>query len=237
MDRVEKVELLAKFIRASKNMYVMTGAGMSTESGLPDFRSNGGLWHGVDPRIIASVDAIAPQRDDESLEQYDMRISRFHRFYSERRFNVRSHKPNAGHEILAKWEHLGFVKGIITQNVDGYHQQASSKNVIALHGNILDDKFTDGIKRPDIVLFGEDLPSFNLALEAVKDCDFMLVLGTSLEVAPANLLPYAPLGNRGRMAIVNMTPTAMDSVADLVINDTKIVNCLEVLDSILFPTE
>ena len=108
----------------SSKIVVFTGAGMSTESGLPDFRSGEGLWKKFDPMKLATVEALEKNYDE------------FHAFYSLRLEQAIGTRPNRGHEFLAKWEEAGWIQSIITQNVDGFHQGAGSKNVIELHGRL-----------------------------------------------------------------------------------------------------
>src|SRR4051812_37711258 len=115
--------MIAKWMKESKNTVVFTGAGMSTESGLPDFRStNQGLWKMKDPSRIASVRAL-----NDNVEE-------FFEFYRNRVAGVKEYTPNRGHLLLAKWERDGLIDGVITQNVDGFHTDAGSRNVMELHG-------------------------------------------------------------------------------------------------------
>ena len=117
--------MIAELIRNSKYTIVYTGAGMSTESGLPDFRSaKTGLWETEDPALIASTEAM--NRD----------VERFFQFYRERVLGLKDCTPHNGHKILAEWERVGLIKGIITQNVDGFHSEAGSENVMELHGTL-----------------------------------------------------------------------------------------------------
>lgn len=120
---IEKVGRLSQFL-AGKDVVVLTGAGMSTDSDVPDFRSTNGMWQDADIERLASPEGL---NDD---------FERFTEFY---RWRIREHskcKPNRGHEILANWEHRGLVRGIITQNVDGFHQEAGSSNVVEMHGSL-----------------------------------------------------------------------------------------------------
>ncbi len=186
-------------LRASAYLLAFTGAGMDTESNLPDFRGAGGLWKKHDPRNLASTEALH--------NNYEL----FQEFYSQRIQNLSSVSPHRGHEILARWEQEGLLKGIITQNVSGLHVQAGSKNVMELHGNIrhiycencgVDHEGEDffagvrcscgGLLRPGVTLFGESLPqeAFHQAMEELSKADMILILGTSLEVFPAARLPF-----------------------------------------------
>ncbi|SDI29584.1 SIR2 family NAD-dependent protein deacylase [Natribacillus halophilus] len=182
-----------------KRLAILTGAGMSTESGVPDFRSQSGLWAKHDPMQTATVEALE--------ENYD----HFHDFYSSRLDRLQTLKPHSGHDIITKWQKAGIVSVIATQNVDGLHQEAGSANVAELHGNLREFKCHDcrthasqedfiskngcrrcgGKLRPNIVLFGEQLPmdTWEYAMERIRESDALLVVGTSLEVAPVNQLP------------------------------------------------
>ncbi|WAA10925.1 NAD-dependent protein deacylase [Fervidibacillus albus] len=217
---------------------VFTGAGMSTESGLPDFRSKKtGLWKKKDPATIASTDAL-----NNNVEQ-------FIDFYRERVLGVKEFGPHKGHRILAEWEQKGIIQSIITQNVDGFHQQAGSERVIELHGTLQklhcqscgkeydSEQYVNkdyhcscgGILRPSIVLFGEALPedAFQQALEETEKAELFIVLGSSLSVTPANQFPLLAKQNGAKLMIVNMEPTTFDMYADVVINKEKIGEFLE----------
>ena len=227
--------MLKKLIDNAKYTVVFTGAGMSTESGLPDFRSaTKGLWQMKDPAKYASVDALYNNR------------SEFAKFYRMRIENLLKYKPHKGHYILADLENRGRVKSIITQNVDGYHKDAGSKNVIELHGRIYGlhcltcdavyhcKKYMEeggtkcdscgGFVRPSVVLFGESLPqdAMDKAYEETMKADLFIVLGSSLSVSPANQFPLIAKRNGAKLAIMNMEPTLMDSYFDLVINKQSI---------------
>jgi NAD-dependent deacetylase len=220
---------------------VYTGAGMSTESGLPDFRSaNTGLWEKEDPTKIASTEAL--NRD----------VEKFFQFYRERVLGVKDCKPHKGHDILAKWEKDGLIQSIITQNVDGFHSEAGSKNVMELHGTLQkvhcetckkeygnemyeSESFyceCGGKLRPSIVLFGEGLPeeTFMRAVQESENADLFIVLGSSLTVTPANQFPLIAKENGAKLLIVNMDPTHFDELADVVINDKKIGEVLSEID-------
>ncbi|WP_456279410.1 NAD-dependent deacylase [Bacillus sp. AK128] len=214
---------------------------MSTESGLPDFRSaKNGMWKGIDPLKLASVDALENNKND------------FYKFYSKRIVDLKGVHHHIGHEILANWERKGIVKSVITQNVDGLHQQAGSKKVYELHGTLRQchchDCFRNyscdeyaagtiqckcgGTIRPSVVLFGEGLPEEAIlgAAEETAKADLFIVLGSSLTVSPANWFPMDAKENGARFVIVNMDPTELDEMADLVINDIKIGELLRTLN-------
>jgi len=219
-----------------KNMVVLTGAGMSTASGLPDFRGDQGLWKNRDPRRLASISAM-----ENSPEE-------FYEFYRERIRALLGVRPNRGHEILAWWEQEGYLLGIITQNVDRLHQEAGSMKVWELHGSLREVRCSRCRRRhgsemllertdcphcgwplrPDVVLFGEYLPEEALekAEELATSCGCFLVLGSSLEVSPANWYPSLAKRSGAELYIVNKTPTPLDSRADGVIHG-DIIETLE----------
>jgi NAD-dependent deacetylase len=233
--------LLVDLLEKSNYIVVYTGAGMSTESGLPDFRSaNTGLWEKEDPTKIASTEAL--NRD----------VEKFFQFYRERVLGVKDCKPHKGHDILAKWEKEGLIQSIITQNVDGFHTAAGSENVMELHGTLQkvhcetckkeygnemyeSESFyceCGGKLRPSIVLFGEGLPeeTFMRAVQESENADLFIVLGSSLTVTPANQFPLIAKENGAKLLIVNMDPTHFDELADVVINDKKIGEVLSEID-------
>ncbi|MEK4025209.1 MULTISPECIES: NAD-dependent deacylase [Sporosarcina] len=233
--------MLADLLKKSKRTIVYTGAGMSTESGLPDFRSaKTGMWEMEDPSKVASVTAL-----NEQVEQ-------FFQFYKQRVLATKETGPHAGHRILAKWEQQGLISGIITQNVDGFHTMAGSKNVMELHGTLrkvhcescgkdysneryAQDEFyceCGGKLRPSVVLFGEMLPeeAFLQAIFESEKADLFIVLGSSLTVSPANQFPTMAKEQGAKVVIVNLEATEMDDIADLVINGRKIGEVLKEAD-------
>lgn len=236
---------LEKFIDLLTNAsytIVFTGAGMSTESGLPDFRSKDrGLWEKFNPDELANVHALLHNTEE------------FTKFYQYRLSEVNKYQPHEGHKILAAWEKRGIIKGIITQNVDAFHSDAGSENVMELHGSFrtfhchkckkeferavyLDGVSTcdecGGTIRPGIVLFGENLPqhTFTKAEEEALQADLFIVLGSSLSVSPANMFPLVAKENGAKLIIVNREPTQYDSLADLVIQDKSIRQLLMEVD-------
>lgn len=235
--------MLAALLKESKYTVVFTGAGMSTESGLPDFRSAKGLWKQVDPTKLASIDALENNRDE------------FIQFYHKRMQAIHKYKPHRGHEILGKWEQEGYIQAIITQNVDGFHQRAGSKNVTELHGSLrtvhchtcgkkypssefIAGRFNcdcGGFLRPSVVLFGEMLPfdAVQKADEETAKAELFIVLGSSLTVYPANSFPVDAKKNGAKLVIVNMEPTEYDDLADFVIHDRKIGEVLQEIDEMI----
>jgi NAD-dependent deacetylase len=232
-------ERLADWLKESRYTMVLTGAGMSTESGVPDFRSKNGWWQNIDPRTVAAVAALQ--------ENYPL----FHEFYSRRIKGLEQVKPHQGHYVLSDWQRRGLIQTLATQNVDGLHQHAGSLDVFELHGSIhsvrchdceapaektdflqgIPCRYCSGPLRPDVVLFGEMLPEdvWNAALAAVSRAELLLVIGTSLQVYPVNQLPALTLG---RVAILNAEPTEMDSLFDLAIHG-QAGNLLQAIDQVL----
>lgn len=230
----QSIELLTDFIEKANNAVVLTGAGVSTESGLKDFRGTNGMWNNKH-----IMDIACPQGMDKD---YDT----FLQFYRTRISDVIECNPNSTHHILAEWQSKGIVNTIITQNVDGYHRKASKgvSTIIELHGDInwchcsrcnheipsmsfLEDPLCPVCKarmRPSIVMFGERLDDNAIANSVYKciNADLVIVLGSSLGVAPANQLPMLVKENGGKIAIVNKGETILDDDADLLIGDNSI---------------
>lgn len=227
---MSEIERLAELIRQSHNITLFSGAGMSTESGLPDFRSTGGLW--TNNRRFAELASVDALRHDHA---------EFVAFYRWRISELAKYGPHAGHRVLAKWEHDGRLQGLITQNVDGFHHQAGSQRVHELHGSLrlvrcqacqeeapaarlLQEPPTcacGGKLRPGVVLFGEQLPrgALGAADRLSRQADLFLVLGSSLLVSPANFFPEQAQAAGAKLVIVNNEPTPLDGLADLIIRE------------------
>jgi NAD-dependent protein deacetylase/lipoamidase len=216
---------LAVLVRERQPCVVLTGAGISTESGIPDFRSATGIWAEVDPFEVASIQAF--RRDPE----------RVWGFYRSRIQSLLQAEPNVGHLALAELERRGHVEAIVTQNIDMLHARAGGRQVIEVHGSIRsatcpscgNEADLDGvlaqleecpaplcdrcgtILKPGVVLFGELLPPAAMAraTELARDAGLMLVVGSSLEVWPVAGLPL----EAGALAIVNRGPTPLDDRA------------------------
>ena len=229
---MDKIKRLAKIITDSSNTVFFGGAGVSTESGLKDFRSKDGLYnekYKYPPEEILSHHFFLEHPEE------------FYKFYKDK-LNSLNYKPNIAHNVLAILENKGLVNTIITQNIDGFHQMAGSKNVIELHGSVLRNhcmkcnKFYDakkvfftesipkcncgGIIKPDVVLYEEQLNEIDLitAIEKVKEAEVLIIGGTSLNVYPAAGLINYFKGNH--LILINKEKTPYDTRCDLVIYDS-----------------
>ena len=226
---MQETETLRDWIKQAQRIVFFGGAGVSTESNIPDFRSEDGLYHlsyQYPPETILSHTFFMRQTEE------------FFRFYRDKMLYLDA-RPNAAHKALAKWEREGKLQGVITQNIDGLHQKAGSKTVIELHGSVLrnycmrcgkfysaeDILYSEGVPRcscggiikPDVVLYEEALDQKNLemAVQMIQSADVLIVGGTSLAVYPAaGLIDYY----RGhRLVLINKAPTPYDRKADLLI--------------------
>jgi len=223
-------------IKESKNIVALTGAGISTESGIPDYRTPGkGLWEKMDMSVV-------------SLDGFIEDPSRYYN-YSKELYEIRSKaKPNEAHILLANMEKNGLLSGVVTQNVDGLHISAGSEIVHELHGSLrlavclscnaltsMENAMKKvmegqnppvcedcgGVLKPNAVFFGEALPRipWEESVELVKNCDLLLAIGSSLQVSPANVLPDLALKNKAKLIIMNLMPTPYDTDADIVVRE------------------
>jgi NAD-dependent deacetylase len=244
-------ERIAELIREAKSCVALTGAGVSTESGIPDFRSPTGVWATVDPREFASLSAF--RRDPEKVWS----------FYRLRINMLTQAQPNRAHRALAALERGGWLEALVTQNIDLLHERAGSRQVIEVHGSIRScscgrcrERYalarvlellaaTDGaprcpecasILKPDVVFFEEQLPvdAIDRAYALARETGLLLVVGSSLEVYPVAELPSVTKAAGGRVAIVNLGPTQFDGLADLVV-DGPAGEVLEQVVSLLEP--
>jgi len=217
------VSALAALVRERQPCVVLTGAGISTESGIPDFRSPTGIWAQYDPMEYATIEAF--RRDPAKVWE----------FYARRFEALTRAEPNAGHLALAELEQRGLVSAVVTQNVDGLHLRAGSQEVIEVHGSMRTAVCLDcgeqvpldpaapqcprcgAILKPGVVMFGELLPegAMERASELVRAAGVLLVVGSSLEVYPVAGLPEEALTSGGALAIVNRGPTPYDRVATI----------------------
>jgi len=233
-DLRETADAFVRLVMSSGDAAALTGAGISTESGIPDYRSPGtGLWGKMDQSVV-SLEGFrrAPNRYyDYALELYPLR---------------RSAKPNPAHKMLAELERRGMLKGVITQNVDGLHQDAGSEEVHELHGSLrqavclecsmlhsMDEVMErvvsgenpplctscGGVLKPNAVFFGELLPRvpWQKSLMLAQESDIFITIGSSLQVSPANTLPDIALRRGAKLVILNLTPTPFDEDASLVV--------------------
>ncbi|MDT6964556.1 NAD-dependent deacylase [Cupriavidus sp. SZY C1] len=225
-----KLEQARTWIAAAQNIFVLTGAGISAESGVPTFRDAlTGLWARFDPEELATE--VAYRRQPALVWQW----------YQHRRELVAAARPNPAHYALAALARQKSVT-LITQNIDGLHQQAGSEHVVELHGNLFANKWLDScgrcdtvppvpgdpphcalcgaMMRPGVVWFGEDLPRVARfrADHAAQTCDLCLVVGTSGLVYPAAALPGLAKEHGARVIVVNPQPSALDQTADLVVS-------------------
>jgi NAD-dependent deacetylase len=241
---------VAELLRDSRSAVVLTGAGISVPSGIPDFRSPGsGLWEKVDPMEVAHIEAW--RRDPD----------RFWSFYSERFASLRDKQPNEAHLVVAELERRSLVRGVITQNVDRLHRLAGSEQVIEVHGSIdwsvcLRCGGKQSLERvvelvagrqgpptcpacvaplkPDVVLFGELLPERAMAAaqKLAAEADLMLCIGSSLEVYPVAGLPALTKGGGGRLALVTQGPTPYDQDAAVKLSGDVVAELRAVLEAL-----
>lgn len=243
-ERREKVRTLARLLEESRHTVALTGAGVSTESGIPDFRSPGsGLWTKVNVELF-------------TIEGFKANPGAFYENGQPFVRLLAGAEPNLTHRALAELERSGHIKAVITQNVDGLHQKGGSKRVLQIHGSLdsasclhcrrkvpieeVASDLEEGLLpplcldcgeplKPDVVLFGEPLaPDYREALTEAKQADLILVLGSSMQVSPANEIPSLAR----RLAIINRTATFYDKEADVVIND-RIAGVMEQLMTVL----
>ena len=228
----EKINEFIKIINESNNIVFFGGAGVSTESGIPDFRSKDGLYN---------QKYKFPPEEILSHTFFMNNTGEFYKFYRDK-MNSLKYEPNITHLKLAKLEKIGKLKAIITQNIDGLHQKAGSRVVYELHGSVLrnycmkckkaysaDYIFSNenipicecgGLIKPDVDLYGEMLNDdiVSKSIEAIKNAEVLIIGGTSLTVYPANSLIYYFKGKK--LILINKDFTQMDNMADLVINDS-----------------
>lgn len=230
----EQVKKVGELLKSSRYTVCLTGAGVSTASGIPDFRTPGkGLWSKVNPIEVTSIQAF---RDNPS---------RFYKFYRPRIEELQRVSPNPAHKALAKLEDAGYLQFLITQNIDNLHQRAGSKHIMEIHGNLnqaicircgerissqelikrIDENKNGipycqcgGVLKPDVVLFGEALSNIEEAIDEASKAELFLAIGSSLQVSPANLLPEYSMAKKGKLVIINYMQTYLDKKAAIVVN-------------------
>ena len=248
--RMTQAEQLAELLVSSTSAVVLTGAGVSVPSGIPDFRTPGtGLWENVNPMEVAHIDAFRKSPDQ------------FWQFYSERFVMLHEKRPNGAHRALAELEARGLIRGVVTQNVDRLHRAAGSENVIEVHGSIEHsvcpecngrfelEKVMDMLShtagapecpacisplKPDVVLFGEMLPEAAMAdaHSLAAEADLMIAIGTSLEVYPVAGLPAVTQAAGGQVALVTAGPTPLDGSAVVKLDGDVVEELEAVLDAL-----
>ncbi|MFP4011086.1 MAG: SIR2 family NAD-dependent protein deacylase [Spirochaetaceae bacterium] len=226
------LERAAYYLRGASHTTAFTGAGISVESGVPQFRGNDGLWSRYDPEVFdITYFRTYPEASWRAI------LSIFYETFAEV-------SPNAGHKALAELERLGFVKEIITQNIDNLHHRAGSRQVWEYHGSSRELLCLDcgkhysadraletsppprcecgGVLKPDFTFFGEPIPAraAEEAERAARECDLMLVIGTTGEVFPASMLPYTARDTGARIIEINPEPSAYtDTITDVSIRE------------------
>jgi NAD-dependent deacetylase len=234
-EQQAEILLACELIRATNRGVVLTGAGISTPSGIPDFRSAGsGLWSRYNPMEVASLSAF--RYKPENFFDWMRPLAR----------QMAHAQPNPAHIALAHLEQAGFIRAVITQNIDGLHQRAGSREVFEVHGTFqtltcigcyrqypaggyIEPYIDKGliprcpkceqVLKPDVILFEEQLPyrTWTLAQQACHQCDLIIVAGSSLEVTPVANLPYEAVQNDAKLIIINQTPTYLDSRANVLL--------------------
>jgi NAD-dependent deacetylase len=244
-------EHVAHLLADARRAVVLTGAGISVPSGIPDFRTPGeGMWEKVDPMEVAHIDAF--RRDPD----------RFWHFYSQRFMSLRDKQPNRAHAIVAELERRGLVRAVITQNIDRLHRAAGTEDLIEVHGSISHSICPEcggrfeletvvamlerepnsapecsacvAALKPDVVLFGEFLPEAALrrAHDLAAEADLMLAIGTSLEVHPVGSLPGTTLDKGGKLVLVTQGPTPYDRDADVKLTGDVVHELSAVMNSL-----
>ncbi len=223
-------ERAARLLARAKKAVAFTGAGISVPSGIPDFRSPGGLWSRFDPMDVASVQALA--QNPRGVWEFLLDAVKM----------MRAAAPNPAHETLAALEADGRLAGVVTQNIDGLHQRAGSRQVVEFHGSLRSwycrrcgdeqdhSRFHEltpaqlpvtcrcgGLVRPTVVFFGEGIPMEAMVGSGalVDGADLVLIVGTSGEVAPANAIPLRVKRAGGAVVEINLGPTAYEQVSDV----------------------
>ena len=237
---LEMVQFAAELIRKARHTIVLTGAGFSTPSGIPDFRSEGtGLWSRDEPLEVAA------------LATFRTHPERFYQWFRSLAGQILYAKPNAAHYALAELEQHGRLQAILTQNIDLLHERAGSQHIVDLHGTLKTLSCTEcfhqygyqdylpafiergelprcpacaGLLKPDVILFGEQLP-YQAWFEAQREvlaCDLMIVAGSSLEVLPVASLPMRAMEHGAHLIIINQSPTYLNVRADIILSDDVI---------------
>lgn len=244
---MNQLAVVAEWVRDADSIVAFTGAGISTPSGIPDFRSeDSGLWENVDPHLVASIFGF--RKNPKAFYDWVRPLT----------LKTLNALPNPAHDALVHLEGIGKLRAVITQNIDMLHTKAGSKTVFELHGHmrtatciqcfeeydgipIIEQVLEthevphcpscNGVLKPDVILFGEQLPYEQMmgAKKVARDADLLIVIGSSLEVAPASDIPLIAKRNGAKLIIINKEPTIMDRFAD----DVVIGDCAELLPKII----
>ncbi len=222
-----ELQEVAEALVSRRHGVALTGAGVSVDSGIPDFRSPGGLWDRFDPMDYASIHSF--RQDPARVWQMLVELEGM----------VVDARPNPGHTGLARLEQAGVLDGIVTQNIDNLHQEGGSSQVVEFHGNgsslscmscgrnepasrrpelgMPPSCTCGGVFKPDVVFFGEQIPAeaMERAMELVRTCQVMLVVGTSATVAPASMIPMQAKRNGALLVELNLTPTEISGACDV----------------------
>lgn len=248
MNNTEKIRQAAEILSKAKNIVGFTGAGTSAESGIPPFRGEGGIWNQYDPNSL-NIDFYYRH----TKESWRIIREVFYNF-----FNNNEIKPNPGHLILAKWEKEGRLSSVITQNIDDLHTVAGNTVVYEFHGNMSRFVCTEcghkesakslalnenpplcekcgGLMKPDFIFFGEGIPeeAYYGSVKAAENCDAFVIIGTSGQVSPANMIPSIAKRNGAKIIEINMEPsTYTNSITDIYI-EGKSGEILPAIDALM----
>lgn len=247
----QKINHARSLLNEARNIVALTGAGISTSSGIPDFRSHGsGLWERYNPLEVATLSAFRYQPQA------------FYSWFRDLAVKIWEAKPNAAHFALSALEKVSRLRGVITQNIDGLQQAAGSREVFELHGHLREavcvcchhtyqnqDFFREFVEhgtvplcircgavlKPKIILMGEQLPYkiVQQARQLLCISDLVLVVGSSLQVVPAATLPMIALDGGARLIVVNLTPTYLDQRADVVFHEDSSVLLPQLVDEVV----
>jgi len=231
----ESIQQAVDLLRRARHGIALTGAGISTPSGIPDFRSaDSGMWEQVDPYLVASIDGF--KQDPRAFFEWHRPLAR----------TIAAAQPNAAHKALVELESKGKLHSIVTQNIDLLHERAGSKRVYEVHGHLrtatcldcytrydglpLLDAFVErgeiptcaacgGLVKPDLVLFGEipPLDVFDAAQTEMKRCDVLIIAGCSLAVVPVSQMPYLALAHGASIIVINYEETPIDDRASVIL--------------------
>ncbi|MHA1111655.1 MAG: SIR2 family NAD-dependent protein deacylase [Promethearchaeota archaeon] len=230
----QKITSVAQLLLDAQYAIILTGAGISTESGIPDFRGRSGIWKEFNPILYGNIETL--KSNPNFFWKLAKRIAP----------TLLKATPNPGHDALVELEEMGKIRCIITQNIDGLHQQAGSKVVFEVHGSLrnftcmeCEANYTQeeivpkifkgipkcencgGFLKPNVVLFGDSLPLDQIenSQAAALEADLILVAGSALEVFPVNKLPQVVVNHGGKLVIINDEPTWLDDHAEIVIHE------------------